>query len=167
MKRSSLVLVVLVLATVGASLIGADAAPSCTPPNPTTADRDRTANDQFGSCETKSGKVKCGDGTDVPGLFRIIVDPNKGVQGCSSDDTHPDFPISGRVTVYKDPATNKVTVASDGGDEKNPGGAGGWTRADVEASGRACVRRGSGGTYWTRNGGTSTPDSPFPVCVPS
>lgn len=158
MRKSSLVLVVLTLATVGSSLVTSRAA-NC---HPSSGPLPKTASDPFGSCEQSDGTVKCGgpgSGADVAGLAVLIVDANKGVQGCAPNSSP--LPIAGRVTVYKD-TNNNTTVAADGSDNENSGGASGWQRYDVRPNDRSvCARRGTGGTYWTgeRGGqGSSNPD---------
>lgn len=151
MKKTSLLLAALTLVSVGSSMFTSHAG--------TCGSTDRTASDPFGSCERTDGTVACGpaaSGAVVPMVGTVIVDPNKGAQLCADDSQTT--PISGRITVYKD-GNNKVTVAADGGDKKNSGGAAGWDRVDLDPSGHGCVRRGSGGTYWATNGGTSLADS--------
>lgn len=159
MKKTSLFLAGITLVTAFAASLGTSSATHCRPSNATPADKERTADDPFGSCETKDGAVKCGSGTDVGGLFTLIVDANKGAQACAADGHS--FPLAGRVGAYKD-GSNNATIFIDGGDKKNPQQAGGWQRYDVRPSGQVCARRGSGGTYWTgaRGGlGSSSPDA--------
>jgi hypothetical protein len=137
----------------------------------------RSAHDPFGSCETSpNGNVKCGrtnateigtGGAGQTSLGYLIVDPSKGAQVCSEDGQG--FPISGRITAYKH-SGNKVTVAADGGDTKNSGGAAAWDRVDVDADNRkVCAARGASGTYWTAGGGHSavgTAAGEFDQCTP-
>jgi len=155
MKRSSMLLAALAFASIaGSSLISTAA--TC------GSSTGRTASDKFGSCEntTGGGQVRCGDGTDVGPLATIIVANSggtTGVQGCSEDSQS--LPIAGRVGAYNDGSGAHVFI--DGGDAKNPGGAGGWQRYDVSDSG-VCARRGSGGTYYTNTAGghgSSNPDA--------
>jgi hypothetical protein len=131
---------------------------NCTPSGASEPVKQRTASDEFGSCEDTQGKVKCGrdNSTAVGDIGFLIVNPDKGAQVCSEDTNN--FPISGRITVVKH-SGNTVTVAADGGDTKNSGGASAWSRVDVNADdGEVCARRGTAGTYWQKNKGTSNPD---------
>lgn len=161
MRKMSL----LITALAFSSIAGGLATSSATNCDSTTDAKPRTAHDPYGSCETKEGQVKCGktNATKIGPLGYLIVDANKGAQVCSEDaDTTP---ISGRITVYKH-SNNKVTVAADGGDKKNSGGAAAWDRVDVDPNnGKVCVWRGGTGTYWTSSGGTSTADAPTNQCT--
>ena len=96
--------------------------------------------------------------TSLQGIAHLdtTASGGQGVQGCAGGSDQ--LPIHGRVTVFVS-SSNDVTVAADGDDAYNTGGAAGWDRVDVKHTGKACFRRGSGGTYWTKTGGTSNPDS--------
>jgi hypothetical protein len=163
MRKSALLISALAFSSIFGGLVASSAAPrNCTPADASESTKQRTGSDAFGSCETSDGNVKCGrDGANELGsgensLGWLIVDQNKGVQACSEDGQ--DLPISGRITVYKH-SGNKVTVGADGGDEKNAafGGASGWDRLDVDAdNAEVCFWRGSGGTYWQKNGAHGT-----------
>lgn len=168
MRKSALVISALAFTSIFGGLVSSNAS-NCG----TTS---RTAHDPFGSCETSQGNVKCGrtgateigqGGSGQTSLGYVIADPNKGVQLCSEDAQG--LPISGRITAYKH-SGNKVTVAADGGDAKNSGGASAWDRVDVDADNqKVCAARGASGTYWTSGGGHSTvgtAQGEFNVCAP-
>ncbi|MFP5225954.1 MAG: hypothetical protein ACLGH3_10465 [Actinomycetota bacterium] len=167
MRKFSLILAALAFASVaGGSIAGSAAPQNCTPSGAPEGVKQRTASDEFGSCETTQGNVKCGrdNATAIGDIGYLSVDPSKGAQVCSEDGNN--FPIAGRITVVKH-SGNTLTVAADGGDTKNSGGASAWSRADVNAdSGQVCFRRGTSGTYWTKNKGTSSPDFAN-YCVPA
>lgn len=160
MRKVSLMLAAIAFASIaGGSLVGSAAPQNCTPAGASEGVKQRTASDEFGSCETSDGTVKCGrdNSTKVGDLGYLIVDANKGAQVCS--ENADSAPIAGRITVVKH-SGNKFTVAADGSDNKNSGGAAAWDRVDVDAdNGKVCVYRGSTGTYWTKNKGTSSADS--------
>lgn len=179
MRKPALIISALAFSSIFGGLVASNAAPqNCTPANASESTKQRTGSDRFGSCEDSQGKVKCGrDGANEIGtggsgqtsLGYLIVDQNKGAQACSEDAQG--LPISGRITVAKH-AGNKVTVAADGGDQKNAafGGASGWDRVDVDADNQTvCASRGSGGTYWQKNtahGSVGTATGEFSECAP-
>lgn len=151
MRKSALLVSAFAFSSIFGSLVASNAE--------TCGTTQRTGTDRFGSCETSSGEVRCGKtgatelgtgGSGQTSLGYLIVDPSKGVQACSQDAQG--LPIAGRITVYKH-SGNKVTVAADGGDSKNSGGASAWDRVDVDADNqKVCVARGATGTYWQSNG---------------
>jgi hypothetical protein len=168
MRKSALVISALAFTSIFGGLVASNAE--------TCGTTSRTATDRFGSCETSNGTVKCGKsgateigtgGSGQTSLGYVIADPSKGVQLCSEDAQG--LPISGRITAYKH-SGNKVTVAADGGDSKNSGGASAWDRVDVDADNqKVCASRGASGTYWTTNGGhspTGTSAGEFDECAP-
>lgn len=160
MRKMTLLVAALAFSSVAGGIITSSAAPQkCTPSGASNATKDRTASDPFGSCESTSGQVKCGrDGaTALPGnLGYVIVNQDKGAQVCSEDAQA--FPVAGRVSVYKHPGGNKVSVAADGGDSKNQGGAAAYDRLDVDADNQeACFWRGASGTWYQRNGQPTNP----------
>ena len=170
MRKSALIISALAFSSIFGGLIASNA--------DTCGTTQRTGTDRFGSCEDGTGKVSCGNtgatelgtgGSGQTSLGYLIVDQNKGVQACSEDAQG--LPISGRITVYKH-SGNKVTVAADGGDNKNAafGGASGWDRVDADADNQeVCAARGAGGTYWQANGGHSpigAATGEFEACAP-
>jgi hypothetical protein len=158
MKKSSLLIAIFALAMSAFASSGGHAASPCD--SKTKPNDPRTAQDPFGSCEKSNGNVVCGaDATSVGGVFHLdtTASGGQGVEGCAGgNDT---LPVHGRLGAFAS-STNDVTVFVDGDDAANTTGAGGWDRLDVKPSKQeVCFRRGSGGTYWTKGGGTSNPDS--------
>jgi len=168
MRKPALLISALAFSSIFGSLVASNAE--------TCGTTQRTGTDRFGSCETSDGQVKCGKtgatelgtgGSGQTSLGYLIVDPSKGAQACSQDGQG--LPIAGRITVYKH-SGNKVTVAADGGDSKNSGGASAWDRVDVDADNQeVCAARGGSGTYWQANGGhtsVGTAAGEFDACAP-
>lgn len=139
--------ITLMLAAVALSMFGGMLAANAAVCGTDTVGRTKT--DPFGSCEGTTGSVKCGTGTNVGGVFTLIVlnSTNKGVQGCSHAGDL--LPIGGRVGVLVE-GDNDVSAHIDGSDSENAQAAGGWQRYDVRPNEQAvCVRRGDSGTWWT------------------
>ena len=140
MKKSSIVLVLLVLSSVFGSMFSASA--DCDP---------------MGSCEDTSNNLTCA-GTAVGPIAYVATANNASGAGAEVCNGNGPIPPYGRAAVYRQ-SNGNVIVGVDG-ETQNPGSSG-WTRVDVRTSGSGCkaqVRRGSTGSYYTAGGGTSNPD---------
>lgn len=136
MKKTSIALIVLVIAAIAMPMAGALA--NC---------------DKFGSCEDTTNNLSCGGAPTANAVVAKAYANANGAEVCNDNGPIPPY---GRISVFRE-SNNNVSVSVDG-DNNNPGTQG-WTRVDVRPGGGGCkaqVRRGSTG-YGYGTGGTSSP----------
>jgi hypothetical protein len=140
MKKSSIMIAVLAIASVASSFGVSSAANNCGSGHP---------NDAYGACEGGSPyHVKCA-GTAAGPAGYVATPTNAsshGVEACAHDGSP--LPIAGRIGILVD-GNNNVTVFADGDDTTNPqGGASAWDRIDVRPGAQTvCARRGGAGAW--------------------